>query len=113
MTFDVQASTFPSVFKEGWLRVNKKIPFLRAQPGWLVNSIKIRCAARASTRVLRDLLLTTPPSIEASPYRAALRGVLTVGSLGHPSLKTEGNENLCRPSFPLILEFYFAPTENG
>ena len=55
------------------------------------NKTKIRCAARASTRVLRDLLLTTPPSIEASPYRAALRGVLTVGSLGHPSLKTEGN----------------------
>jgi hypothetical protein len=24
----VEASSFPSVFKEGWLRLNKKVPFL-------------------------------------------------------------------------------------
>ena len=35
---------------------------LKAQTGWLLNSIKIRCASRSSTRWLRDLLRTTPPS---------------------------------------------------
>ena len=35
---------------------------LAAQTGWLLNPIKIGCASRASTRLLRDLLRTTPPS---------------------------------------------------
>ena len=29
----VEASPFPSVFKEGWLRLNKKIPFLSGADG--------------------------------------------------------------------------------
>src|SRR5215475_1892091 len=29
----VEASSFPSVFKEGWLRLNKKIPFLSSADG--------------------------------------------------------------------------------
>ena len=29
----VEASSFPSVFKEGWLRLNKKAPFLRGADG--------------------------------------------------------------------------------
>jgi hypothetical protein len=29
----VEASSFPSVFKEGWLRLNKKIPFLSGADG--------------------------------------------------------------------------------
>jgi len=29
----VRASPFPSVFKEGWLRLNKKIPFLSGVNG--------------------------------------------------------------------------------
>src|SRR5262245_63193767 len=29
----VEASSFPSVFKEGWLRLNKKVPFLSGADG--------------------------------------------------------------------------------
>jgi len=32
----VEASSFPSVFKEGWLRLNKKFPFLGGADGGLV-----------------------------------------------------------------------------
>jgi len=34
---DVEASSFPSVFKEGWLRFNKKIPFLSGADGVVSN----------------------------------------------------------------------------
>ena len=33
----VEASSFPSVFKEGWLRLNKKIPFLSGADGVVSN----------------------------------------------------------------------------
>ena len=57
----VEASSFPSVFKEGWLRLNKKVPFLSGADG-VVRKFqqKIRCATRIFIRRLRDLLLTTP-----------------------------------------------------
>jgi len=29
----LEASSFPSVFKEGWLRLNKKVPFLSGADG--------------------------------------------------------------------------------
>src|SRR5262249_21235724 len=62
----VEASSFPSVFKEGWLRLNKKIPYLSGADG-VVSKFqqKIRCASRKSIRRLHDLLLTTP----AAPLR--------------------------------------------
>src|SRR5215813_8796831 len=43
----------PSVFKEGWLRLNKKIPFLSGAGG-------VVSKFRQKIRRLRDLLLTTP-----------------------------------------------------
>src|SRR5215470_3256266 len=57
----VEASSFPSVFKEGWLRLNKKAPFLSGADG-VVSKFqqKLRCATRIFIRRLRDLLLTTP-----------------------------------------------------
>jgi hypothetical protein len=33
MSAGVVAGPFPSVFKEGWLRLNKKIPFLSGADG--------------------------------------------------------------------------------
>ena len=35
-----ETGPFPSVFKEGWLRLDKKVPFLSGADGWLVNSNK-------------------------------------------------------------------------
>ena len=32
----VEASAFTSVFKQGWLRLNEKFPFLSGADGWLV-----------------------------------------------------------------------------
>src|SRR5215831_17882528 len=57
----LEASSFPSVFKEGWLRLNKKVPFLSGADG-VVSKFqqKLRCATRIFIRRLRDLLLTTP-----------------------------------------------------
>jgi len=44
---DVEASSFPSVFKEGWLRLNKKFPFLSGADGVVCNfkQNKERCAS--------------------------------------------------------------------
>ena len=52
----------PLLFKEGLLRLNKKIPFLSGADGVVSNfkQNKVRCASML--RRLRDLLLTTPPS---------------------------------------------------
>ena len=33
----VEVGSFPSVFKEGWLRLNKKIPFLSGADGVVSN----------------------------------------------------------------------------
>src|SRR5215475_15535469 len=57
----LEASSFPSVFKEGWLRLNKKVPFLSGADV-VVSKFqrKLRCATRIFIRRLRDLLLTTP-----------------------------------------------------
>jgi hypothetical protein len=66
---DVEASSFPSVFKEGWLRLNKKVPFLSGADGVVSRfQQKIRCASRISIRRLRDLLITTP----SAPLRNGL-----------------------------------------
>src|SRR5215471_14113610 len=43
----------PFLFKEGWLRLNKNIPFLRGADGWLVISNKIRSATRAYKEAAR------------------------------------------------------------
>ena len=81
----LEASSFPSVFKEGWLRLNKKVPLLRGADG-VVRKFqqKLRCATRIFIRRLRDLLLTTPS--------APLRNGTVLLRRSHPSLKTEGNE---------------------
>src|SRR5215831_13741702 len=52
----LEASSFPSVFKEGWLRLNKKAPFLSGADG-VVSKFqqKLRCATRIFIRRLRDL----------------------------------------------------------
>src|SRR5215475_6438622 len=65
----LEASSFPSVFKEGWLRLNKKAPLLRDADG-VVRKFqqKLRCATRIFIRRLRDLLLTTP----SAPLRNAI-----------------------------------------
>src|SRR5215468_5851374 len=44
---------FPSVFKEGWLRLNKKILFLSGADGVVSNFKQIRCAARACKEATR------------------------------------------------------------
>src|SRR5215813_4020439 len=81
----VEASSFPSVFKEGWLRLNKKVPFLNGADG-VVSKFqqRIRCATRIYIRRLRDLLLTTP----SAPLRM-LRGIYFMTQ--SPLLGKEGN----------------------
>src|SRR5215470_15003001 len=51
----LEAISFPSVFKEGWLRLNKKVPFLSGADG-VVGKFqqKLRCATRIFIRRLRD-----------------------------------------------------------
>src|SRR5215472_4368219 len=80
-----ETGPFPSVFKEGWLRLNKKVPFLSGADG-VVSKFqqKLRCATWIFIRRLRDLLLTTPS--------APLRNEDFLLRRSHPSLKTEGNE---------------------
>jgi hypothetical protein len=65
----------PSVFKEGWLRLNKKIPFLSGADGVVGNFKQKLGALREHIRRLRDLLQTTPPRL------------LTVDASGTPPLK--------------------------
>src|SRR5215475_10145295 len=74
----------PPFSRRGGCAVNKRSRSLAAQPGWFVNSNKIRCATRIFIRRLRDLLLTTPS--------APLRNGTFLLRRSHPSLKTEGNE---------------------
>src|SRR5262245_17089950 len=77
----LEASSFPSVFKEGWLRLNKRVPFLSGADG-VVSKFqqKLRCATWIFIRRLRDLLLTTPS--------APLRNGIFYQWRSHPSLKT-------------------------
>jgi hypothetical protein len=46
---DVEASSFPSVFKEGWLRLNKKVPFLSGADGVVSNFKQNKEATRPFT----------------------------------------------------------------
>src|SRR5215467_6375598 len=75
---------FPSVFKEGWLRLNKKVPFLSGADG-VVSKFqqKLRCATRIFIRRLCDLLLTTP----SAPLR---NGIFLL--MAQPPLLENGGE---------------------
>src|SRR5215472_7487335 len=79
-----ETGPFPSVFKEGWLRLNKKVPFLSGADG-VVSKFqqKLRCATRIFIRRLRDLLLTTP----SAPLR---NGILLL--MAQPPLLENGGE---------------------
>ena len=73
---------FPSVFKEGWLRLNKKIPFLRGADGVVSNKV-----AQPPYEYPRSApyfcwnLLTTP----SAPLRTG-----SFYLMEQPPLKTEG-----------------------
>src|SRR5215467_2315875 len=89
----LEASSFPSVFKEGWLRLNKKVPFLSGADG-VVSKFqqKLRCATRIFIRRLRDLLLTTP----SAPLRNGIF-ILTEP----PPLLENGNGPVSQTTHPL------------
>ena len=67
---------FPSVFKEGWLRLNKRSCSLAAQTGWLVKGRVASLYARVAILILfeitnhpvcaakeRDLLIEAQPPL--------------------------------------------------
>jgi len=74
----VEASSFPSVFKEGWLRLNKKIPFLCGADG--VVSKRSR-SLHIDIRVAHHILF----EITNHPVCAAKeRGLLLMGAATPP-----------------------------
>src|SRR5215470_14881392 len=68
----LEASSFPSVFKEGWLRLNKKVPFLSGADGVVSKFKQNKEAARPFTNhhdcadndASRHLLIAQPPLLE-------------------------------------------------
>src|SRR5215468_3766862 len=72
----LEANSFPSVFKEGWLRLNKKVPFLSGADG-VVSKFqqKLRCATRIFIRRLRDL--TNHPVCAAKERALFVNGAAT------------------------------------
>ena len=80
--------SIPLLFKEGWLRLNKKVRFLSAQTGWLVKSRVASLYTRAAILILfeitnhpvcaakeRDLLIEAqPPLLEKEGNGAATTG---------------------------------------
>jgi len=65
----VEASSFPSVFKEGWLRLDKKVPFLSGADGVVSKFEQNTEATRLFTNhpvcanKERDLLLMAQPPL--------------------------------------------------
>src|SRR5215475_958069 len=92
----VEVSSFPSVFKEGWLRLNKKVPFLSADG---VVSKRSRSLLRKHPRSAPYLLEFTNHPVCAAKERALFNN----GAASHPSLKTEGNGPFSQPTYPLHL----------
>src|SRR5215831_5805370 len=65
----VEASSFPSVFKEGWLRLNKNVPFLSGADGVVSKrSRSLLINIRGSAPYFCLNLLTTP----SAPLRNGL-----------------------------------------
>src|SRR5215831_11122282 len=90
----VEASSFPSVFKEGWLRLNKKVPFLNGADGVVSKrSRSLLMNIRVAHLNFCWNLLTTPS--------APLRNGTFLLRRSHPSLKTEGNGPVSQPTHPL------------
>ena len=52
--------SIPLLFKEGWLRLNKKIPFLSGADGVVCNFKQNKDRYAGNIRRLRDFLLTIP-----------------------------------------------------
>src|SRR5215475_4821707 len=86
----VEASSIPCVFKEGWLRLNKKIPFLTGADGVVSKRSRrlLICSRSAPYFCLK--LLTTP----SAPQR---NGIFILRR-SHPSLKTQGNGPVLQPT---------------
>ena len=67
------SSPIPSVFKEGWLRLNKKILFLSSADGVVSNFKQNKERDAGIIRRLRDLLPTTPAAARPlSPWLPSL-----------------------------------------
>jgi len=80
----------PLLSKEGWLRLNKKIPFLSGADGVVSNfQQKITSATRASIRRLRDLFTKHP-----SARLRILRGIYFIAQ---PPLENGGEWGATTP----------------
>ena len=100
----VEAGPFPSVFKEGWLRLNKKIPFLSSADGVVSNfqQNKDRYA---------DLYKEATRPFHNHPVCAAKeRGLLLVAQ---PPLLANGGEwtRLATNLFPFLAKFQISQSE--
>jgi len=85
-----ETGPFPSVFKEGWLRLNKKVPFLSGADGVVCKrSRSLLIDTRSAPYFCWDLL-TTPS--------APLRNGIFLLMAQPPSLKTEGNGSVSQPT---------------
>ena len=102
----VEVSSFPSVFKEGWLRLNKKVPFLSGADGVVSkfeqNKVRYADIYTEATRLFtnhpvcankeRDLLLMAQPPLlenggEWSPLATKPHTVLTDSKVCPESLR--------------------------
>src|SRR5262245_53511454 len=81
----LEASSFPSVFKEGWLRLNKKVPFLSGADE------VVSKRSRSLLMNIRVAHLNFCWNLRTTPS-APLRNGTFLLRRSHPSLKTEGNE---------------------
>src|SRR5215813_1900329 len=79
----VEASSFPSVFKEGWLRFNKRVPFLSGADGvvskFQQNKVRYADIYKEATRPFNN-----------HPVCAARNGIFLINGAATPPLKRRG-----------------------
>ena len=97
---DVEASSVPSVFKEGWLRLNKKV---------LSGADGVVSKRSRSLRInIREAHLIFLLEFTNHPVCAAKERDLFINGRSHPSLKTEGNGPVSQQT-PFLVSKAFAP----